>query len=68
VETLLPRVRALVSAGMRTREAAHEVARAHGASANDLYRAFLVDLRRDRDEADDGELVDLVGADDDERV
>jgi 16S rRNA (cytidine1402-2'-O)-methyltransferase len=68
VETLLPRVRALVSAGMRTRDAAHEVARAHGASANDLYRAFLVDLRRDRDEADDGELVDLVGADDDERV
>lgn len=68
VETLLPRVRALVSAGMRTRDAAHEVARAHGASANDLYRAFLVDLRRDRDEGDDGELVDLVGADDDERV
>jgi hypothetical protein len=53
---------------MRTREAAHEVARAHGASANDLYRAVLVDLRRDRDEADGGELVDLVGADDDERV
>jgi 16S rRNA (cytidine1402-2'-O)-methyltransferase len=68
VETLLPRVRALVSAGMRTRDAAHEVARAHGASANDLYRAFLVDLRRERDEADGGELVDLVGADDDERV
>jgi 16S rRNA (cytidine1402-2'-O)-methyltransferase len=67
VETLLPRVRALVSAGMRTRDAAHEVARAHGASANDLYRAFLVDLRRERDEADGGELVDLVGADDDER-
>jgi len=68
VENLLPRVRALVSAGMRTRDAAHEVARAHGASANDLYRAFLVDLRRERDEADGGEVLALVWAGEDERI
>jgi 16S rRNA (cytidine1402-2'-O)-methyltransferase len=45
VAALLPRVRALVSAGLRKRDAAREVARAHGASANDLYRAYLIEQR-----------------------
>jgi 16S rRNA (cytidine1402-2'-O)-methyltransferase len=45
VAALLPRVRALVSTGMRKRDAAREVARAHGASANDLYRAYLIEQR-----------------------
>jgi 16S rRNA (cytidine1402-2'-O)-methyltransferase len=49
VHALLPRVRALVTAGMRKRDAAREVARAHGASANDLYRAYLVEQRADED-------------------
>ena len=52
VQALLPRVRALVAAGMRKRDAAREVARAHGASANDLYRAYLMEQRAEDEEPD----------------
>jgi 16S rRNA (cytidine1402-2'-O)-methyltransferase len=38
---LLGEVRALISGGMRPRDAARAVAERHGASANDLYRAAL---------------------------
>jgi 16S rRNA (cytidine1402-2'-O)-methyltransferase len=38
---LLAEVKALVEAGMRTRDAARAVAERHGASANELYRAVI---------------------------
>lgn len=38
LEALVEETRALVAAGMRKREAASEVARRHGASANEIYR------------------------------
>ena len=72
VDDLLPRVRALVTAGMRKRDAAREVARAHGASANDLYRAYLmaqrpedegpdvVDLKASQDPAEDGRPAERI--------
>ena len=40
-ERLVQEARALLEAGMRPREAAAEVARRHGASANELYRALV---------------------------
>jgi 16S rRNA (cytidine1402-2'-O)-methyltransferase len=41
VTVFIPEAEALVEAGMRKREAAHEVAERHGVSANALYRALL---------------------------
>lgn len=41
VEALVDRVRELVTDGERPRRAAQRVAREHGVSANDLYRALL---------------------------
>jgi len=41
VTVFIPEASALVDAGMRKREAAHEVAHRHGVSANALYRALL---------------------------
>jgi 16S rRNA C1402 (ribose-2'-O) methylase RsmI len=40
---LLAEVRVLVKEGMRTRDAARDVAERHGASANELYRAAISD-------------------------
>lgn len=45
IAELLPKVEGLVAGGMRKRDAAREVARAHAASANDLYRALLLSRR-----------------------
>jgi 16S rRNA (cytidine1402-2'-O)-methyltransferase len=41
VTVFIPEAEQLVEAGMRKREAAHEVAGRHGVSANALYRALL---------------------------
>ncbi len=41
LEQLVGEARALVAAGMRKREAAAEVARKHGASTNEVYRALV---------------------------
>ena len=41
VESLLPRVRALIAGGARKREAVGRIAREEGVSANALYRALL---------------------------
>jgi 16S rRNA (cytidine1402-2'-O)-methyltransferase len=43
VDALVAEVRRLAADGMRTRDAARDVASRHGASANDLYRAALED-------------------------
>jgi 16S rRNA (cytidine1402-2'-O)-methyltransferase len=44
-DALVAEVRRLVADGMRTRDAARDVASRHGASANDLYRAAIEDQR-----------------------
>jgi 16S rRNA (cytidine1402-2'-O)-methyltransferase len=50
VEALLPGVEALVGSGLRPRDAAREIARAGGAAANDLYRAYLQRKRSARED------------------
>jgi 16S rRNA (cytidine1402-2'-O)-methyltransferase len=45
VDALVAEVRRLAADGMRTRDAARDVASRHGASANDLYRAAIEDQR-----------------------
>jgi len=42
LEAMVEEARALVAAGMRTREAATSVARRHGATANEIYRALVI--------------------------
>ena len=51
VADLVAGVRALVASGARPRDAAREVARARGASANDLYGAYLDAKRAANEEA-----------------
>jgi 16S rRNA (cytidine1402-2'-O)-methyltransferase len=46
-ESLVARVRARVEAGARPRDAAREVARATGASANELYRVLMSERTND---------------------
>jgi len=42
LDAMVEEARALIAAGMRTREAATSVARRHGATANEIYRALVI--------------------------